>query len=449
MEVLRRLGVLAIVAAIIAVGQPATAQTAAAGSERGREYDAAFQAMMQQPANLDVLFKFASVAAQAGDMEGAISALERMLLINPDLPRVRLELGVLYFRLGSYEIANTYLETALASPAVPPDVRARAEQFMAEIRKRQSPSRLFGEIFGGVRYQSNANLGPPTSSVRLFGQTANLNQSSIGNADWGVISSGYVRHVYDLGTQDRAALETQLTGYINRQFQISAANVSIIDLTSGPRFQVLQGIADDVSVKPFFTGGYIWVNDTPFYGAFGAGLEVGTLLTDKLRNTSNFVWRRQLHPDTWYVPTNSQFTGWEYSGNTTFQYQLTEAVSVFTNGNVQRFQTDNAPWQSYQLYGVGGGMSFRFLDPIFKSELAWSIGLSVNLQWWTYDQPDIVVDPSVNRLQNDTILNITLAIPFDERTTFTLSAGRFVRGASLPNYEFVNNSVLMGVGWRF
>jgi hypothetical protein len=71
------------------------------------------------------------------------------------------------------------------------------------------------------------------------------------------------------------------------------------------------------------------------------------------------------------------------------------------------------------------------------------------LQWWAYDQPDIVIDPSVNRLQNDTIFNITLAIPFDERTTFTLSAGRFVRGASLPNYEFVNNSVLMGVGWRF
>lgn len=450
MQGLGRLGLLAIVAALFAAGQPATAQqTPAAGTERGREYDAAFQAMMQQPADLDVLFKFATVAAQAGDMEGAISALERMLLINPDLPRVRLELGVLYFRLGSYEIANTYLETALASPAVPPDVRGRAEQFLAEIRKRQSPSRIFGEVFGGVRYQSNANLGPPTSSVRLFGQTANLNQSSIGTADWGVLTSGYIRHVYDLGTQDRAALETQLTGYVNRQFQISAANVSIIDLTMGPRFQVLQGIAEDVSVKPFFTGGYIWVNDTPFYGAFGAGLEVGTLITDRLRNTSNFVWRRQMHPDTWYVPTNSQFTGWEYSGNTTFQYQINEALSIFTNGNLQRFQTDNAPWQSYQLYGVGGGMSFRFNDPLFKSDLAWSIGLSVNLQWWTYDQPDVVIDSTVNRLQNDTILNITLAIPFDERTTLTVSAGRFVRGASLPNYQFVNNSFLMGVGWRF
>ena len=49
--------------------------------------------MIRQPANLDVLFRFASVASQTGDLEGAISALERMLLINANLPRVRLELG--------------------------------------------------------------------------------------------------------------------------------------------------------------------------------------------------------------------------------------------------------------------------------------------------------------------------------------------------------------------
>jgi len=69
--------------------------------------------------------------------------------------------------------------------------------------------------------------------VRLFGQAANLNQQAIGAPDWGVVSTLQVRHSYDLGTQDRAALETIFTGYINRQFQLSAANVSLLDLTSG------------------------------------------------------------------------------------------------------------------------------------------------------------------------------------------------------------------------
>src|ERR1700676_4752330 len=72
---------------------------AAASSDLERQYDAAFQEMLAQPANLDVLFKFATLASQTGDLEGAVSALERMLLINSDLPAALLELGVPFSRL--------------------------------------------------------------------------------------------------------------------------------------------------------------------------------------------------------------------------------------------------------------------------------------------------------------------------------------------------------------
>ena len=368
---------LAMVAGAPGIGAPmAFAQTPAlpaAAADKERAYDDAFQEMLRQPANLDVLFKFATVAAQTGDLEGSISALERMLLIDPDLPRVRLELGVLYYRLGSYEIARTYLETTLQSAAIPPDVRSRAQQFLAEVEKRQSPSRIEGEVFGGFRYQSNANLGPATSSVLLFGQTANLNQAAIGTADWGTVTSGSVRHIYEFGSQDKGQLETQLTAYANRQFQVQVANVSILDLTSGPRFQAFQGIFEDVSVKPFLTAGYIWVNDTSFYGAYGSGFEVGTLLADRLRNTTVVVGRRQLHPNTWYLPTNDQFNGWEYSGNTTFQFQIAPTIALFGNANIQRYLTDSTPWQNYEVVGTGGGMQFRFADPLFKSDLPWGM----------------------------------------------------------------------------
>ena len=63
--------------------------------------------------------------------------------------------------------------------------------------------------------------------------------------------------------------------------------------------------------------------------------------------------------------------------------------------------------------------------------------------------PDPIVDPTLSRQQNDVILNITLSVPFDERTTMTVSGGRFVRSSNISNYDFVNNSFLMGVSWRF
>ncbi len=451
----RLLGILAAcvgAGVLFAAAAPAAWAQADAPVAKGdldRQYDEAFQEMLRQPANLDVLFRFASIASQTGDLEGAISALERMLLINGSLPRVRLELGVLYYRLGSYEVARTYLDGALKSPNLPDDVRSRAEQFMAQIEKQQKPSQFSGEVFLGFRYQSNANLGPATSNVLLFGQAANLNQQAVGASDWGVVSTAQLRHTYDLGTQDKAALETVFTAYVNRQFQLSAANVSLLDLTSGPRFQVFGGIFEDVSLKVFGAFGAIWVNDTPYYTSYGGGIEANALLGDGLRSISTVVWRKHDNNDTSYLPTNSLFRGTEYTVNTTLQYQLTPIVTVFASGSAQRYQTEQAPWQSYQLWGIGGGMSFRFIDPVLKTGLPWSVSLAVAEQWWHYDAPDPIVDPTAYRNQSDFIGTVTLAIPFDERTTFSLSGGRFARSASVVNYAFVNNNVMFGVSWRF
>jgi hypothetical protein len=430
--------------------QVALAQTQGSPSpELKKQYDEAFEETLNKPADLDVLFKYAGLATQVGDLEGAISALERMLLINPDLPRVRLELGVLYFRLGSYEAARTYLETALKSPSLPPDVKAKAEEYLAQAVAKSSPSSLTGEVFLGWRYQSNANLGPATSRVLLFGQPANLNQQATGQPDWGTVGSLQVRHRYDFGNQDRGALETQFTAYGNGQFQQWQANIILLDLTSGPRFQVFADTFEDFTLKPFVTGGYVFVANSTYYTSWGGGLESNVLLGNGFRNISVGVFRRQDNQDTSYLPTNSQYRGNSMSMSTAFQWEVAPTVMLFATGSTQRFEADLTASQSYWLYGVGGGMAFRFEDPLFKSGLPWSINFSASEQWWSYDQPDPVIDPTTMRYQNDTILNIVLTVPFDERTTFSLSGGRFVRGATISNYGFENNSFMFGVSWRF
>src|SRR3954466_15910874 len=55
--------------------------------------DALFDQMLRNPGNLDITFAYADVSAKLGDNEAAVSALERMLLFNPNLARVQLELG--------------------------------------------------------------------------------------------------------------------------------------------------------------------------------------------------------------------------------------------------------------------------------------------------------------------------------------------------------------------
>ena len=105
-------------------------------SQLQSEYNAAFQKMLDDPGNMDALLQYANVATRARDYEGAISALERTLLINPDLPQVQIELAVLYHRLRSYAMSTAYLQVALKSPALTPELRKAAEQLAATSPRR-------------------------------------------------------------------------------------------------------------------------------------------------------------------------------------------------------------------------------------------------------------------------------------------------------------------------
>ena len=412
-------------------------------------YNAAFQEMLRSPGDMDILFRYAALATAVGDYEGAISALERMLVLNPNLPQVRLELGVLYYRIGSYLVARSYLDGVRKTEGAPPEVRGRAEQFLAETNRQLTESKFIVEAFFGWRYQSNANSGPPTSTVRLYGQTTNITSDQASQPDWGVVGTVRLQHLYDLGRQDRSALETTLAAYSDRHFSVGRTNVSLVDFNTGPRMQIFSDQFKDLTIRPFGTAGHIWVNDTPYSGGFGAGADFGVLLTDTWRNDTTALWRRRIHPDTWYLSTNGLLTGSEVSGTTTFQHNLTPMVTLFAVGSGQRYQSDTAPWQSYWALGAGGGMTFRFSDPLFDTRLLWFITLSYNYQWWNYDAADPQIDPSYVRQQRDSSVNLVIGVPFDDRTTLTISGGRYERMSDLANYAFENTSAMMGFTRRF
>jgi Flp pilus assembly protein TadD len=114
---------------------PIGAQRALPSARLRAAYDEAFQLSMQNPSDPPTLAKFAELAIEVGDIEGAISALERLLLIDGEQADVKLELGVLYYRLGSVEAARMYLEAAKTSAQASADVKDRADTFLKAMPK--------------------------------------------------------------------------------------------------------------------------------------------------------------------------------------------------------------------------------------------------------------------------------------------------------------------------
>lgn len=425
-------------------GDLQTAQVAA--PELRQRYDAAFAAMLADPGNLDKIFRFAELAVGVGDLEGAVSALERMLLIEANLPRVRLELGVLYYRLGSFEAARTYLIAALASKDLPPDVRTRAETFLAEIERQRAPSLLQGTLMVGVRYQSNANAAP-TGTVRVGGIPANLDDNSTAASDWNVFAALNAVHTYDMGTQFGDFWETRATAYLARQFERTEVDVSLGSMTTGPRFVLLPKMVEGLSFRPAIALDYVRLDDNTDYSAHGVALSLDKKIG---RDTVGlgFDWRQRDYVNNKNNVVNDDRSGDEFSGRFVWDFVFSQWLGgTFTAGYAD--YNAKKSWESYGEVQLGLSLNIYLDFSPFVKEQRSALVLAGSYLRTNYNRPDPVIDPNEKRRDRDYRLSLTGSMPLTESISLVLQGGWALRDSNLPNYEFKNWFGMSALAWRF
>jgi hypothetical protein len=86
----------------------------------------------------------------------------------------------------------------------------------------------------GLQYSTSANSGP-TGTIHAFGTSVVLNPTFAQRGDFAAVAAANIRHRYDLGRQDSGAIESNFSFYGTRQFQVSEANVLVLDVNTGPR----------------------------------------------------------------------------------------------------------------------------------------------------------------------------------------------------------------------
>jgi len=123
-----------------------------------REKEEVFKQLFKDPTNLSLLFKYANLSILVGDLEAAIGVFEQMLIYDSELPRIRLELGVLYFRLGAYAMATNYLKSVKEFNP-PAEVEAKVNQFLEAIVSAEKPFQWQQNLSIGFKRTTNGNSG--------------------------------------------------------------------------------------------------------------------------------------------------------------------------------------------------------------------------------------------------------------------------------------------------
>ena len=117
-----------------------------------------FEQLFEDPTNLSLLFEYANLSILVGDLEAAIGVFDQMLVYDPELPRIRLELGVLYYRLGAYALAKTYLES-VGKFDPPLEVQARVDDLLKSIEAANEIYAWQQNISLGWKHTTNGNSG--------------------------------------------------------------------------------------------------------------------------------------------------------------------------------------------------------------------------------------------------------------------------------------------------
>lgn len=416
--------------------------------ELRRLYDSAFVDMYEDPGNLDKTFTFAGLAVRAGDFEGAVAALERMLVIEPNLPRVRLELGVLYFRLGSYQVAAAYFEELLADETLPEPIRARVRELVRAVEERVARHRLSGSLFVGVRYQSNANAGPATNEVRVGGVDAVLDDSFIEQADRDAFVSSQIRYVYDFATEPASMLEVDFSIYANEYAEQSSIATRFAELRLGPRYALSKDWLEWSELRPFLAFDYLILGGEESFSSFGAGVQGQVSVTNRwtFDGSGRVVSRRYNDSDS--NPSQSDLDGFRTRFSVAARYEMSAITSVRAGLAASRDETRSGGQNNWE-YGVNVSVQHSFEAFLGLTELPWLASFDLAGFTKKYDAPNPAVDPTVTRRDDVIRASILLNIPMNAMSSILISSGYSIVESNIPNYEYDNWSMSVGVIRQF
>ena len=329
-SILRRVAVCAgLVAGALALASPALSQTttgttaqttaqpeagtpqsaaarAAALMRAGRLLDALklLQAAVQErPDDPALLFLVGRASLAAAGRKGlddktrtifldtAIAALRRMLVRNPELVRVRLELARAFFLKREDSLAREHFERVLAGKP-PAPVAANVNRFLGAIRARKRWSVRFG-----MALAPDSNLGARTDGRTIlidtqfgrlpFTYSGDTPSSGIGLAMW---AGGEYQH--PLGGP-RSAWRLRAGGIVSRrEYQSDAFDRMFVGAHLGPRWLISPRTEASLLASTRLS----WLSDEPDFHDYGLRFEGRRRLTPLLSATLDASWHERRHP---------------------------------------------------------------------------------------------------------------------------------------------------------
>lgn len=405
--------------------------------------DVTFDEVLRDPDNADLNYAYALTLIRQGDLLGALSTLERILLRNPNIPRVRLLYAVVLYRLNAIDEASRELDNVLKL-RMDDGLRRELEYYRGEVARSKQQTKFTAILRFGWNYDSNRNAAPLTRGIVSSGALVPL-PGQIETHSLETLARLEVEH--DLGEQRRHRLIGSFTGLYDHSLRSDRFTLGAIDARGGI---ALDFVPLEIRIQPHYRWAHL--EDDSVFNAEGASI-VGEWTTKYgLQYFAHFAGEYQVFNATERAPTSRFRTGAEWRGGAGARWVITpEHRLTFSATGIRKEAREGF---------------FDYTGALVGLEHGWLLGrgmyLLSNASWegdW-YDEADPNIN-STKRRDNILRLRTIFGIPFATLTGWTtaprplrdvgISIGyEYTRAFSnIDNYRYQNHRVMAALTKRF
>jgi len=412
-----------------------------ATSFQGR--DVTLEEVMRDPDNADLNYAYALTLIRQGDLLQALSTLERILLKNPQQPKVRLLYAVVLYRLNAVAEAERELDTVLKFD-MDEGLRRELEYYRGEVARQKQKTKFTAIVRLGWNWDSNRNAAPITRGLISAGGTA-TRPEEIDTHSLEGLARLEVEH--DLGFQRRHRLIGSVTGLYDQSLRSNEFTLGAIDVRGGIALDLAP---QELRIQPHYR--YARLDDNSVFQAQG-----GTIRFDWPTRQNIFFYligagEYQVFNATERAPSSRLRTGaeWRVTGGVRYVFNPEHRLTLAATGIIKDARED-----FFDYKGVQVGLEHGWL-------LGRGMFLLSNVSWegdW-YDG----ADPNINATKReDDILRVrtVFGVPFATLTGWDtaprplrdvgISVGfEYTRAFSnIDNYRYHNFRVMGALTKRF
>lgn len=407
------------------------------------EDDVTFEQILQAPDDVKLNERYALAQIRKGDLRGAATTLERVLLVDPTRYRTRLLYGVVLVRLDDAPDAARELDAVLAVPDLPREVRDEAADYRRQAASRQRDAHFDARLTLGVGYDDNRNAAPDGDMRLVAGLPFQLDKQSRRKDDANLQFVGSVGATRDFGGPRGHSLFARFTYYRAEQKVYDLLNLQVYSPKIGATLRTRWA-----DVTPTLSFDHVLLSQSTYLRSRNAGLRVARRWSKEYESWFEFSHSYQDFVNTPRVVSAEDRTGdqMDWTVGSAWYESPTDRFSL-TALHRRKF-AQNVAAAAYRRESVGG----EWLHLLGRGRF---LVLGMTGQFDRYELPDPSVQGGIVRHDDAVIGQVLYGQPLDlvwkRLRDFTGSLGYeyFMEHSNLPNFDYSNNKLTALVTYKW